>query len=112
MAGEIRKGLADRKISQADFCKSFLNTHYGNLLGELEVEKHYERFKKVLKLERKCEMIALYYHYYKSKYLHEKSMPDEARHAAYNFYIEMDSRIVTQPLSDGLDKDALNSLYH
>lgn len=110
MAEEIRNGLKARRISQPEFCKAFLKDYYGDLIEEQEVENHNERFKKVLKLERKPEMIALYYHYYKSKYLHEKSIPDEARHAAYNFYVEMKSRIVTQPLSDGLDKDALDSL--
>jgi len=111
MANEIKKGLKDRKVSQPTFCKSFLHEYYGDSIDELEVENHYERFKKVLRLERKYEMIALYYCFYKRKYLPSGSMSDEARKAAYNFYIEMDSRIVTQPLSDGLDKNALNSLY-
>jgi len=114
MAEEIKKGLSDIRIPQQAFCKSFLNDLYGNLIDEIEQEKHYERFKKRLALKtssNKPEMIALYYNYYKIKYLNSVAISNESRRAAHELYIEMDSRIASQPLHDGLDKAALDSLY-
>jgi len=111
LAEEIKKGLLDIGVSQAAFCKSFLNDFYHGSIDELEQEKHYERFKKVLALKGKLEYIALYYHYYKGKYHNDIVTSNESRDAAYALYIELDTRIAAQSLIDGLDKAALESLY-
>ncbi len=111
MAEEIRVGLKKAGVSQPAFCKSFLNDYYGDSIDEIEQDKHYERFKKVLALKSKPEMIALYYHYYKTKYLNVVTISNESKCAAYELYIELDTRIASQPLVNGRDKAALESLY-
>jgi len=113
MVEEIKEGLKKRKISQPSFAKCFLSEFYGELLNEEEVEKHLERFKKVLQLKRNSspEIIALYYYYFKEKYLGVKTYSDESMNAAYSLYIQLDTRIATQELSEGCDNAALASLY-
>lgn len=73
---------------------------------------HYARFKKKLcgTDNRSPETIAPYIHYFNRKYKKDNKHTQADRHAAWAMFVELDTRIATQPLVNSSDISALTSL--
>ncbi|KAE8176525.1 hypothetical protein [Photobacterium carnosum] len=125
--------LKDLKIEQKDFLNKFYNdivfNYVNNKLSLLSKindqfnedkdikDKFIERSRldKKLeqrdKIERNPELLAMLLYYFNNNYREDDIYTISDREAAWEMYVEIDTRIITQPLSDGIDLDALKSFH-
>ena len=125
--------LKDLKIEQKDFLNKFYNDivfNYVNnklsLLSKIndqfnedkEIKDKFierSRLDKKLeqrdKIERNPELLAMLLYYFNNNYREDDIYTISDREAAWEMYVEIDTRIITQPLSDGIDLDALKSFH-
>lgn len=95
--------------------RCFANDVYIHLVekeaSSLELDKHFERFKTAIK--RNIEITSLYWYYYEMNFNAPTSVTKESTQAAWEFYVELTSRISTVEIKDseGSDQAALDSLY-
>ena len=109
----LKAALKEQGISQA----AFLRQYY---LEEIDPSPsvdvdvlglHLERFKKIA--DSAPERIIPYGNYFIQKYRKNGIYTQADRSAAWEMWIELDTRITTQPLNeeDGVDESALTSIY-
>ena len=125
--------LKDLKIEQKDFLNKFYNdivfNYVNNKLSLLSKindqfnedkdikDKFIERSRldKKLeqrdKIERNPELLAMLLYYFNNNYREDDIYTISDREAAWEMYVEIDTRIITQPLSDGIDLNALKSFH-
>jgi len=78
--------------------------------AEDRLKNHRDRSKNSFK--RNCEVAALYLSYLKRNYSTPEGMSLIDREAAWELYIEFQTRIATVPLKHGIEKAALDSLHN
>ena len=62
-------------------------------------------------IERNPELNAMLIYYFNSHYKEDDLYTKEDKEACWDLFVEMDTRIITQPLTDGVDSAALNSFH-
>ena len=109
---QFKEGLSREKISQPRFAKRFYKDTVNQDADEETLDKHTDRFKKLIKKENhKCpELICSYIRYFNDRYSIDGRYTQKDRDAAWNMYVELDTRIATRKLIGGKTKSALESL--
>lgn len=99
-------------ITQINFASQYYLEEVNAHADEEEISAHYGRFKKKLgELDNRApEKIAPYINYFNRKYRKDNKYTQSDRHAAWAMFVELDTRIATQPLINGSDVSALTSL--
>lgn len=107
----LKVALKEQGISQAAFIRQYY-------LDEIEpnadadvIGLHLERFKKIT--DAAPERIVPYGNYFIQKYRKDGTYTQADRSAAWEMWIELDTRVTTLPLNeeDGVDQSALTSIY-
>ena len=108
----LRNEIEDQGISQQNFATQYFLDEVNKKAGRDELSDHYDRFKKVLnnKDMRSPERIYGYINYFNRRYKSEGKYTQADRHAAWQMFIELDTRIATRTLKDGVLSSALDSL--
>lgn len=110
---ELREAIDNQKgITQSNFSAAFYLEEVNAEANAEAISSHHERFKKKLrgKDNRAPEQIAPYINYFNRKYKKDNKHTQSDRHAAWAMFVELDTRIATQPLINGSDVSALTSL--
>ena len=126
--------LKSQKIEQKDFLTQFFNEITTGYITEklksiskkestqqedIETikEKFLERHRLDKKknqdkrIERNPELNAMLIYYFNSHYKENDLYTTEDKEACWDLFVEMDTRIITQPLTGGIDSSALNSFH-
>ncbi|MEZ8107105.1 hypothetical protein [Vibrio cortegadensis] len=108
----IRQELKDQKITQPQFAKQYYLDEVDEKASEQQLYDHCERFKSLLKIpdSPSPERITAYINYFDRRYKKENRFTQADRAAAWEMFIELDTRIATRNLDDGDSKSALVSL--
>ncbi|MFH4511016.1 hypothetical protein WKI32_08520 [Vibrio alginolyticus] len=111
-AEELRNELRDQKISQPTFAARYYLDEVDEKADEDKLYSHSERFKSLLKStdQRSPERLAAYINYFNRHYRKEGKYTQADRYAAWEMYIELDTRIATKTLQNGKTDSALESL--
>lgn len=112
---KFKDDLEGQNISQ----EVFANSYYGDIVPfspeDGMLNNHYETFKGLLAqhVPKRPERIFSYIDYFNRKYKHDGTHTQADRNAAWEFYVELDTRIATKALPDdsGVESAALKSLY-
>lgn len=110
---ELQEAIENQKgINQVTFSSQYYLEEINPNANNDELYSHHERFKKNLhsKDDRAPEKIAPYINYFNRKYKKDNKHTQSDRHAAWAMFVELDTRIATQPLTNGSDVSALTSL--
>lgn len=110
---ELRENLKHQEgTNQRQFSFAYYRDQVKEDANDDEMDAHYERFKKLLGKEdnRAPEAIAPYIIYFNKKYRKDNKYTQSDRNAAWEMFVELDTRIATQNLVNGSDKAALTSL--
>ena len=130
---ELLEYLKDMRIEQKDFLGRFyddvvhkyvdkkikdINENASDVSDEnsikdkfLERHRFDKKIEQIGKVERSPELTAMLLYYFNNNYKQDDVYTVSDREAAWEIFVEIDTRIITQPLENGIDKAALNSLY-
>ena len=110
---QLRRAIdCENKMTQVSFARSYYLDVVNPKACEDELNKHYDRLKSLFKGtgRQAPERIASYCNYFNIKYRNQSKDNEADCNAVYEMYVELDSRIATQPLKNGSDDSALKSL--
>lgn len=110
--GYLKQELKDQKISQPYFAEQYYRDEVDDKATEVQISAHLERFKALLKSKdtRSPERIMAYINYFDRRYKNENRFTQADRSAAWEMFIELDTRIATRELNGGDSSAALMSL--
>ncbi|ABM04239.1 conserved hypothetical protein [Psychromonas ingrahamii 37] len=108
---ELKSALKDINITSAEFSRQYYLNEVDKDASSSNLEDHYGRFKKLT--ASSPERIAAYINYFNRTYKKDGTYTQADRNAAWDFFVELDTRIITKALDkeSGVDKAALNSLH-
>ena len=111
-ADYLKKELKDQQISQNHFGEEYYREEVNETADEKPIADHYERFKSLLKSSdhRAPERIMAYINYFNRTYKNENRYTQADRSAAWELFVELDTRVATRQLLGGESKAALSSL--
>lgn len=109
---ELKQELKDQGISQSKFSNLYYLDEVDESADENKLESHFTRFKKLLnnKEPRSPERIYAYINYFNRRYKTAGKFTQADRNAAWELFIELDTRVATRTLENGLLPAALDSL--
>lgn len=113
LASELKSELAaDRQLNQRKFSDYYYQNEVNHNANENDLTAHHERFKKVISARdtRSLERITVYHSYFFDKFRAEGKYTYADKQAAWDMFIELDTRIATQQLKEGVIETALASL--
>lgn len=108
---DLKNALKDIGITYSEFSRQYYLNEVNNAASSSDLDDHYGRFKKIK--DSSPERIAAYINYFNRTYKKDGTHTQADRSAAWDLFIEFDTRIVTRPLESesGIDKAALKSLH-
>jgi hypothetical protein len=111
-AEELKRELKDQGISQSKFSEQYYLDEVDECADEAKLESHFTRFKKVLSNQdqRSPERVFAYINYFNRRYKAVGKLTQADRNAAWQLFIELDTRVATRTLDNGLITVALDSL--
>lgn len=111
-AEALKQELRDQGISQSTFSNQYFRDEVNENADEDTLESHFTRFKKILnsKDPRSPERIFAYINYFNRRYKTTGKFTQADRNAAWELFIELDTRVSTRALEGGLLPAALKSL--
>lgn len=109
---DLKHELKDQEIKQSHFCREYFVNMVLPDATSAQLSDHYARFKK-LTINSTPERVMPYINFFMQSYCRDKIYTQADRAAAWEMWVELDTRIATQPLNDedGVDKSALTSIY-
>ncbi|NLS14904.1 hypothetical protein HGP28_18770 [Vibrio sp. SM6] len=110
----LREELKRDNMSQPNFADAYYREVVGVNAEEYDLEKHRERFKKLLNStdSRSPERIASYYRYFFQQYRTDGKYTYADKQAAWDMFVELDTSIATRSLKGGDIESALSRLAH
>ena len=108
---DLKNALDEINIKYAKFCQQYYLDEVDKDASTSMVADHYDRFKKLS--PKSPERIAAYINYFVRTYRKDGTHTQADRSAAWDLFIELDTRVVTKPLDceSGIDESALKSLH-
>jgi len=115
---DLREALKIQKISQATFANQYYLDEVDKNAADDESDplgKHLDRFKKLLAKndmnDRSPEHLSAYINYFNRAYKTNGIFTQADRHAAWELFVEIDTRVATISLEHGIELAALRSIY-
>ncbi|PSU47686.1 hypothetical protein C9J12_14145 [Photobacterium frigidiphilum] len=113
LAAELKSELAEHELlNQRKFSDDYYQNEVNLGANENDLAAHHDRFKKVISATdtRSLERIKVYHSYFFDKFRADGKYTYADKQAAWDMFIELDSRIATQQLKGGVLETALASL--
>ncbi|MGR6780360.1 hypothetical protein ACU5B6_12240 [Moritella viscosa] len=110
--GDLKHELKDQDIKQSHFCREYFVNRVLPDATSAQLSDHYARFKK-LTINSTPERVMPYINFFMQAYCKDSIYTQADRSAAWEMWVELDTRIATQQLAkeEGVDKSALTSIY-
>lgn len=113
LAAELKSEIAEHEqLNQRKFSDDYYRNEANLDANESDLAAHYDRFKKVIGATdiRSLERIKAYHSYFFNKFRADGKYTYADKQAAWDMFVELDSRIATQLLKEGDLETALASL--
>jgi len=108
---KLKASLKEINVKISEFAKQYYLNEVEPTASSSDLVDHYERFKKLKNTSP--ERIAAYANYFNRTYKKDGIYTQADRNAAWELFIELDTRVVTRALDNesGIDKATLSSLH-